>query len=660
VTSIALVETAAQAEALDTPTTLPARPAVLSLLPEAGLALGRRGLSYWSLRDVIAPAEVDAVATDQMARLEEAVAAIDRALENAGVPGVAEMMTKPTALAWSELKTLLNSVGLRLNVLARLHEQGVRRVIAFAPLPAPEDAPLLSGPSLWGRVLRAAATEGAFDLTWLSLPAAPPPPPSALRWLAAVLPDQIRWHGGAVLRAARFIGWSSAITPARHPRLASGSMPPVVLFLSAGSNLPPVIDAALASSCVRPAFPIGLRPRAFEVWHQRRSGAWSRTIHPVGLDERTEAARAVTRAWEALCASAAFRRLWDERGLAGFPAMAGFLRAFVTRTSLDLIDVWRTTTRGLEALHIRAVLAEVTGTGPVKAVMAAARQAGIPVLVYRHGVSLGYMTMEYGVAPEEYRNDVLFADRLLCWGDLDVEFFQRWHGTPAVAVGSTHLDGLRRLQRSPAAATLRAQVRQRLDIPAGTRCAVYVLQNLAGNAIATPRRYRLPDVEWTIERAIIEAFRDFTDVTLVVRLHPDPAYPEPPVSRLVRDLGMINVRVVREGSMAELLAAGDLFITDYPTTAFLEMLTTDKPVLVCGQDLPPGFAPGPAVQPLWSERVLFRPDLAGFLDMLRSVLVDGVTVPPPAGDGLLKNFGTHRDDGASALRVLAALKAVVA
>ncbi len=179
---------------------------------------------------------------------------------------------------------------------------------------------------------------------------------------------------------------------------------------------------------------------------------WSRSVIPLMLRPATEndEARQAREAWKLLTQLPQFLNLWQERGTPYFEVAADWMQQYVCRTSLQLVDIFTQVRKAVEQLRPRAVIAEVMGVATTKAIVLAARQAGIPVLVYRHGSSLGYLTMETGVAPEEYRNDVLFADKLLCWGEADATFFRRWCGVDAVPVGSAHLDSLRQIQRTDA------------------------------------------------------------------------------------------------------------------------------------------------------------------------------------------------------------------
>ena len=102
-----------------------------------------------------------------------------------------------------------------------------------------------------------------------------------------------------------------------------------------------------------------------------------------------------------------------------------------------------------------------------------------------------------------------------------------------------------------------------------------------------------------------------------------------------------------------------MFITDYPSTSFLEMLTTDRPILFCGHELPKKFDPDkwhPSFLDMWKERVSYAEDLKDFLNLLRTSLREKRFKPVESEDTLLRLFGTHLNDGKSAERAHAFLE----
>ena len=146
----------------------------------------------------------------------------------------------------------------------------------------------------------------------------------------------------------------------------------------------------------------------------------------------------------------------------------------------------------------------------------------------------------------------------------------------------------------------------------------------------------------------------------MVKLHAVPLCPRSPIAQLIKD-GRIRNCTVSTAPFTSLIPIADLFVTDYPSTSFLEMLTTDHPILVCGYQLPWPWAPGrwhPSVLEMWQERVAYADGLEEFLELLRTYLREERFQPVRSHNTLLKLFGTHLDDGGSVDRAYTFLESV--
>ena len=105
-------------------------------------------------------------------------------------------------------------------------------------------------------------------------------------------------------------------------------------------------------------------------------------------------------------------------------------------------------------------------------------------------------------------------------------------------------------------------------------------------------------------------------------------------------------------SFQSVLPMADMFMTDYPSTTFLEMLTTDRPILFCGYELTWPWADDwhPSNQEMWSERVAYADGLDEYLGLMRTYFREERFQPVESTNTLLKMFGTHLDDGKSVER----------
>ena len=184
------------------------------------------------------------------------------------------------------------------------------------------------------------------------------------------------------------------------------------------------------------------------------------------------------------------------------------------------------------------------------------------------------------------------------------------------------------------------------------KTVVYVPTSMDGTIRAAPYRARSPGRMFDLERRIVETLAEFQSINSVVKLPRPVREPCSPIAEFIRDRQWKHINVVTD-PFQTVLPAADLFVTDYPSTSFLEMLTTDRPILVCGAELPQKFNREtwhPAVLDMWKERVAYADDLDEFLGLLRTYLREERFEPVHSKNTLLKLFGTHIDDGKSAER----------
>ena len=251
------------------------------------------------------------------------------------------------------------------------------------------------------------------------------------------------------------------------------------------------------------------------------------------------------------------------------------------------------------------------------------------------------------------------TDYLLTFGEGDVRYFNglRTTDVTVLPIGSAALDGLRVQARSR---STRDAAHRRLGLDPTKPTVMYVPTTMDGNIRTAPFRSRAPSRQFGLEKSIVEAFREFPDLQFVVKLPFSRFYPTSPIAQVVERLNRQNVIVSIE-PFASVIGAADLFVTDYPSTSFLEMLTTDRPILFCGHELSWPWAPGvwhPSVLDIYKERVAYAEGMEEFRDLLRTYLEERRFGPVRSQDSLLKLFGTHLDDGESAERAYTFLRSL--
>lgn len=280
------------------------------------------------------------------------------------------------------------------------------------------------------------------------------------------------------------------------------------------------------------------------------------------------------------------------------------------------------------------------------AMAAAAREAGIPVVGYQHGA--------FGerLAPILYYTECREPDYILVYGEGVKSFIERTYQKAAVpiAVGSPRLDRLSRLQ------TNRKVLCRRWGLDPNRRIVAYCPTFVYGNKLYVSYGYpRSDSCYFQVQRRIVEVFREFPSIQLVVKEHSETSESFP-LQQFVHEQGMTNCLFKKEAPFDELLSLADSFILDSPTTTFLEILTTDKPVLVFNN----WFHWNEDALALLRERAEFSQDLDEFVNILHKHLQkDWAEYGEPVSDAFLKGFGRHLGDGRSAERAVEALKNII-
>jgi hypothetical protein len=162
-----------------------------------------------------------------------------------------------------------------------------------------------------------------------------------------------------------------------------------------------------------------------------------------------------------------------------------------------------------------------------------------------------------------------------------------------------------------------------------------------------------PDVlESELQVALVDAAREFPRCRFTFKAFPFPGQAAVPAVLLAQKGGS-NCRVAMR-SLRRLIERADLIVLSFASTALLEALTTDRQILVL---VDPRFVlMHPDALAALKRRAHVAESPADFIATYRRLLADGnFSRLSSPDDAFLRDYGTHLDDGQSAIRALKAI-----
>lgn len=296
------------------------------------------------------------------------------------------------------------------------------------------------------------------------------------------------------------------------------------------------------------------------------------------------------------------------------------LRALFAAGGLDLFDVAEPRLRTVLAeqlprsaavyLGARAELANsrpdvllgsVFASPRAKAVAAAARDAGVPSVVSRHGeLGLRHILL----SPLQ---DLDTVDVELCWGSIEQAYVER-HALREVqtfVVGSPTVDA------DEALAPPRTVIRSRLGVGEREQVVLYVPTDVSGDEWVTGNRAPSDSDHVRHQRSVLAALVD-TRMTPVLKPHPAPD--DGALEAWARD-AIPRVRILREERFAELIHLADAVLLDFPSTSLVQALRGSARIYVVEHPL---SVWEPGVREHLAEHGVDFVDVAGLSARLRA------------------------------------------
>lgn len=593
--------------------------AFVALDPEAAFALCEAGRSYLKLEDGYAETDVRIVAVQALDDQQRWAEWLDRSLQER-VPAFRRDAFSPAQLYLYWLKILLDSLSVRAHTVDwALRRWKPRRLLYAGPeqTNASFGWDLMYHESLYPTVLRQAAGRLGIDA------ALPDKTPAADA--RGVADGPAWWTGGSLLFRRRAV-----LTRTLRARLrtlwSGGSLSGRdSLIVSDGYDL-----RALWQEGANEGVPLTAWEAVVDSFRRNVNGDAVQEARPWMAD-----------AWDSLSACPEFRCVARPAGFDFWPMVEPRLRFWWNVLVPQQWAVYQAARRGLARQPPRAVAAAVISDHVERAVFSALRSLGVPAFIHQHGGFVGCCEcLPWDCA------DLWLAEYELTYGAGVTAYFdarrERYQGHRArpISIGSSRLDALRRqfeYERLPPAA----------------RPTVLLVPNL----IPGNNRYldggSLPDVtEAEVQASMVAIAGEFPDYDFVFK--PFPFQIDTPATRIASRAGS-NCRVELRAGLTRLLPEASFIVLNFPSTALLEALLTDRPIIVFADRR--SIRMFPEAKAALSRRAMLAETVDDFLAGIRSVLERKAFAPVPNPDQtFLRMYGTHLNDGASARRALDAIK----
>ena len=650
--TIAFVETKAQVQALlDARHPHPKVGLWLAVTPEAAWSLRLNGISYYKLEDFY---DASSKCRESQKVLEVENAWVDWIDDFLGtrVQAFREHDFRPARMYYYSLKILVDQLYWRAQSLLNIYSSVKPGTVAAWPEnPSPPELPDFdvcykgsvlsviipewvsqSGLELLVPPPTASIGESSHTLGHVPKPA----PVTGLRQrLLAILPEWARPYLRAGMRGIRGVvaeALSRDFLSSARDNEAQGSAR--VIAIRGGYDVAFLKEA--------------LRDRGVD-WID--ASAWATSLEEIKPQD-IELVQRLRLAWNEVDAT---DELWQPFVMSGLDLREVARPRLHYWWTIVVPQMWRLYHYALEALDASVpscVITPLCAPRPREpAFLHAAKRLNIPRIIYQHGGFVG--VCEFTV----WENvDLANADWELVYGEGVAKYLNRrrllyydYRAQPLV-VGSSRLDALRDKYASKRAETTRA----RLGIKSTETMILYIPTILRGyNAYMCCNDY--PAVSYSeLQASVIELFRRFGDFRFIYKTFDDTV--ENPIHQIIRD-SCPNVLNVTHPPLTDLMWAADAIIVDFPSTGLLEVLLTDKPLVVYADRN--ALRMFPEAKQMLRKRARFAETPEDFLMQIEQLLEKGDFEKVPDPDtSFLRTYGTFLDDGRSAERAVDVLHAL--
>ena len=284
---------------------------------------------------------------------------------------------------------------------------------------------------------------------------------------------------------------------------------------------------------------------------------------------------ALEEAWKELRENEKFRRFFLWNGINFFPVMEEYLRFMVTRLTPACVNAYEKTYEILQKKNIKVFLSSGFDSCTGHSAARAARNLGIPVVVWQHGpIVAQFRWLLYNdfrgppaYPPASYVN-LMSNDFLFVFGEgvaKNLEKLAKPFGTKLVVIGSAALESVP-FERVP------SKLKKFKDQSSG-KLALWVLPPFYDNVLPITGYPPISDnINWRVQNTILSVFEKYSNWQVIVKLK-QPKTKIHPVNLYIAERGLKNFKVLgKEFSLRHLFQIVDLIVLMYPWMVLLESL----------------------------------------------------------------------------------------
>ena len=281
------------------------------------------------------------------------------------------------------------------------------------------------------------------------------------------------------------------------------------------------------------------------------------------------------------------------------------------------------------------------------ALIQSSRCLKIPVIFYQHGGFEGYC--EYTVYD---MTDLRQCDYRFVYGQGVANYFNYRKSlytekmAHIIPVGSAKIDALKNKKVN------KEKIYEHLGIEKSKKIIFYIPTSYQYHWYMSREAY-LGCMYFEMLVEISKLFSEFPDVQFIYKPFPESP-PDPAVEIFQRHCP--NCKITREYSVYEIASISDGIVVDLPSTALLEVLLTDKPIIVFSDKR--FICLLAEAKEILSKRAIIEEEITGFFNSLRQFVSSDLKILKNYDRTFLREYGTFLDDGKSAERALKKIKEI--